>query len=507
MKKPSLGLVALAVLSALTVAPAADAKPKRSAPGSFVFNGSGYGHGIGMSQYGSLGLAQQGWSATQIVRHYYSGVKVLERKPPKPSIAVGLLQNAGSVRLEGVGGPFDLVLENGEVVESVPGDSRRTIDVTADKTYRITRPDGSVVGDKAWGGPSNDLVAIVGSGRIKVIEWGHDLGRGELRFDIAAAGKAHVVAVLSPEDYLLGLSEVPSSWPKEALGAQAIAGRTYAYWRLAGPPRSGCSCDVFSSTADQAYTGWDKESATGGNRWAGAVRDTEKKVITHGGEYIYAVYSSSSGGYTENIESVWPDAQPLPYLRGVCDPGDKVESNPSRVWSVAFQPAEVTDDLKPYTGNIGQVTGFDDFQLGVSGRVTYVTVVGSSGSKVIEGWDVRSGLSLKDTRFAVNKNLNISGDIRNAYDRMRCAPGRATTPQKGTQGGSWQAFANGRMYDNDGRGAVTWLRGPMLSKYLDVGGPSSRLRLPYSVKRIKGGQRGLFDGGTIVCTRSCRARF
>jgi SpoIID/LytB domain protein len=239
----------------------------------------------------------------------------------------------------------------------------------------------------------------------------------------------------------------------------------------------------------------------------GAVRDTEKKVITHGGDYIYAVYSSSSGGYTENIESVWPAAQALPYLRGVCDPGDMVESNPSRFWSVAFQPAEVTDDLKPYTGNIGQVTGFDEFQLGVSGRVTYVTVVGSSGSKVVEGWDVRSGLSLKDTRFAVNKNLNISGDIRDAYDRMRCAPGRATTPQKGTQGGSWQAFASGRMYDNDGRGAVAWLRGPMLSKYLEVGGPGSKLSLPYRVKRIKGGQRGWFDGGTITCTRSCRVRY
>jgi SpoIID/LytB domain protein len=506
MKKPSVLFVVIAVALATGVVSPAVARPKGAAPGSFVFHGSGYGHGIGMSQYGSLGLAQQGWTATQIVRHYYSGVKVVERKPPDALIAVGLLQDAGSVRLEGAGAPFELVLQSGEVVESVPPGSRRTVEITAERAYRVLKPDGALVGERTWGGPGNDLIARLGDGRIRVIEWGHDIGHGELRFDIVSDGKAHLVAMLAPEDYLLGLSEVPSSWPKEALGAQAIAGRTYAYWRLAGPPRSGCSCDVFSTTADQNYTGSDKETSEGGDRWAGAVKDTSRKVITHDGGFIYAVYGSSSGGHTENIESVWPAAQALPYLRGVCDPGDMVESNPSRFWSVAFQPSQITDDLRPYTGDIGQVVGFDDYERGVSGRVTYVTVVGSAGSTVVEGWDIRSGLSLKDTRFAINKNLNIQGDIRNTYDRLRCAPGRATTPQQGANGGSWQAFDSGRLYDNDGRGTVTWLRGPILSRYLEAGGPSSALRLPYRVKKLKGGQRAWFDGGTITCTKRCRVR-
>lgn len=506
MNRPPFLLVILSLVAILVAAPSADAGTKRRAPGSFVFFGSGYGHGIGMSQYGSLGLAQQGWSATEILRHYYSGVKVDERKPPNPTIAVGLLQNAGSVRLEGEGAPFDLVLENGEAVDSVPAGNRRTIEITADRTYRVLGADGSVVGDRTWGGPGNDLIARLGNGRIKVMEWGHAIAHGEVRFDIAAAGKAHVVGVMDPEDYVLGLSEVPSSWPREALGAQAIAGRTYGYWRMAGAPRSGCSCDVFSTTADQNYTGWDKESADGGNRWVAAVRETARTVISHGGEYIFAVYSSSSGGYTEDIERVWPAAQPLPYLRGVCDPGDMVQDNPSRFWSVAFQPSEVTDDLRPYTGNIGEVVDFDDYEFGVSGRVTYLTVVGTSGSAVVEGWDVRSGLSLKDTRFAVNRNLNISGDIRSTYDQIRCAPGRATTPQQNVEGGSWQGFVGGRLYDNDGRGSVTWLRGPLLKQYLTEGGPTSRLGLPYKVRRIKKGQRAWFNGGTITCTKRCKVR-
>jgi SpoIID/LytB domain protein len=511
MNRRSLPLVVTSLAVLLLAAPAADAQvparqAKRAEPGPFVFFGSGNGHGIGMSQYGSLGLAQQGWSATEILRHYYSGVKVVERKPPNQTIGVGLLQNAGSVRLEGTGAPFDLVLENGEVIESVPEGARRTIEITADRTYRVLQANGTIVGDKTWGGPGNDLIARLGNGRVRVIEWGHEIAHGEVRFDIVAASKAHVTGVMDPEDYVLGLSEVPSSWPPEALGAQAIAARTYGYWRMAGPPRSGCSCDVFSTTADQNYTGWDKESATGGNRWVAATQETSQKVITNDGEYIYAAYSSSSGGYTEDIERVWPAAQPFPYLRGVCDPGDMVQENPSRFWSVAFQPAQITDDLRPYTGNIGDVVDFDEYQFGVSGRVTYLRVVGTTGSAVVEGWDVRSGLSLKDTRFAVNRNLNITGDIRSTYDHIRCAPGRATTPQQGVKGGSWQGFVGGRLYDNDGRGTVTWLRGPILKQYLDAGGPSSRLQLPYKVRRIKGGQRAWFDGGSITCTNRCRVR-
>jgi SpoIID/LytB domain protein len=506
MNRRSVSLVAASAAALVATVPIADAASQPAAPTSFVFHGSGYGHGIGMSQYGAFGLAQQGWSATEIVRHYYSGVKVVRQKPPDPTISVGLLQNTGSVRLEGTAGPFDLILESGELVESVPAGSRRTIEITSERTYRVLAADGTIVGDRTWGGPANDLLARVGAGRIRVTEWGHDVAHGELRFDIVANGKAHLVAAMPPEEYLLGLAEVPSSWPKEALGAQAIAGRTYAYWRLAGPPRAGCSCDVFSSTADQNYTGWDKEAAEGGTRWVAAVQETSGRVITYGGGYIYAVYSSSSGGHTENIESVWPAAEAHPYLRGVCDPGDMVEANPSRFWTVEFAPAEVTADLKPVTGDIGQVVGFENFERGVSGRVTYLTVLGTGGTAVVEGWDVRSGLSLKDTRFAVNQNLNITGDIRATYDHLRCAPGRAVTAQQSVKGGSWQGFVGGRLYDNDARASVTWLRGPMLRKYLEIGGPTSKLGLPYRVKKMKKGTRGSFDRGTITCTKTCRAK-
>ncbi|MGH2656959.1 MAG: SpoIID/LytB domain-containing protein [Actinomycetota bacterium] len=507
MRRNIISLVAAAVgLSVLAAVPAT-AGPNRPA-GGFTFHGSGYGHGIGMSQYGALGLAKKGWSARRIVRHFYSKVDVGARQPVRPEIRVGLLQSVGSVSLIAAHGAYDLALQSGQVLETVPAGSRRTIEVTADKRFRITRPDGTVVGDTTWGGPSDPVVARrQGDARIRVAEWGHDIGHGELRYEVAEPGAGHLVGVMAVEDYVLGIAEVPSSWPKAALGAQAIAARTYAYWRLAGAMRAGCGCDVFSTVADQSYVGWDKLAAAGGDRWASAVKATERTVATHQGAPIYAAYSSSSGGYTEDIEKVWVGSSALPYLRGVCDPGDDTAVNPSRFWQASFEPGAVASGLKPYTGDIGAVSGFTDWQLGVSGRVTRVTVVGTKGSTVIEGWDIRGGLSLKDTRFSVNRNLNIRGEIRETYDAAGCRPGRAASGQRKVRGGRLQRFVNGRIYEHLRRNTAVWLRGPVLGAYLKAGGPTSRLRLPFRVRQIKGGQRAWFDGGTITCTGGCRVRY
>jgi stage II sporulation protein D len=507
MRRRSISLVAAAVgLSVLVAVPAA-AGPNRPA-GSFTFHGSGYGHGIGMSQYGALGLAKKGWSARRIVRLFYSKVDVAARQPVRPEIRVGLLQSAGSATLIAAHGTYDLVLLSGQVLDTVPAGSRRTIEVTADKRFRIVRPDGTVVGDTTWGGPSDPVVARrLGDARIQVAGWGHVIGHGELRYEVAGPGAGHLVGVMPVEDYVLGIAEVPSSWPRAALGAQAIAARTYAYWRLAGAMRAGCGCDVFSTVADQSYVGWDKLAAAGGDRWVSAVKDTERTVATYQGAPIYAAYSSSSGGYTEDIEKVWTGSSPLPYLRGVCDPADDTAVNPSRFWQVSFEPSAVTSGLKPYTGDIGAVSGFTDWQLGVSGRVTRVAVMGTKGSTVIDGWDIRGGLSLKDTRFSVNRNLNIRGEIRETYDAAGCRPGRATGGQKKVRGGRLQKFLNGRIYEHLRRNTAVWLRGPVLGAYLKAGGHTSRLRIPFRVRQVKGGQRAWFDGGTITCTGGCRVRF
>jgi stage II sporulation protein D len=494
--------LSLALVVAFVLVPGTGAR----AGGDFDFYGSGYGHGLGLSQYGALGLARGGWGAERIVEHYFKHTNVNQRTPPDPTIKVGLLQNRHITKLTAAVGSFDLELQNGTSVDTVHHNQSRKI-IIVDGQYRVKKANGDVVGG-LWGGPGNDLLAKRnGGGRISVPAWGHQVGRGKVRFNIIDDNDAHVLAVVKVEQYVFGISEVPNSWPKRALRAQAIMARTYGYWRLAGALRSGCGCDVYTSTVDQVYTGWTKESSPGGNRWVSAVRQTRKKVLTHNGNYVYTPYSSSSGGHTENIENVWVGASPAAWLKGVCDPRDDVDENPNTTWVESFSPATVTNSLQPYTGNIGTVQNFTAYDFGVSGRVTKVKVVGGQGSKVVEGWDIRQALGLPDTRFFVEENHNITGQIRQKYDSLGCRPGRAKGPKRDIDGGAYQRFKRGRIYRNAPEDKQVWVRGPVLQKYLDEGGHQGPLGLPVKFVRLNNGAKGVFDGGIIVCTGGCTVTY
>ena len=108
------------------------------------------------------------------------------------------------------------------------------------------------------------------------------------------------------------------------------------------------------------------------------------------------MFSSSSGGFTENNENVW-GGSPIGYLRGVCDPGDFTTSNPNATWVETFTTSEVTQGLGL---GIGAVEGFANEVRGVSGRIISVTVRGANGQKAISGNALRSALGLHDDRVA-----------------------------------------------------------------------------------------------------------
>jgi hypothetical protein len=211
---------------------------------------------------------------------------------------------------------------------------------------------------------------------------------------------------------------------------------------------------------------------------------------------------SSSGGFTENNENVW-GGTPLEYLRGVCDPGDYTADNPSATWEVTVDAAKVTQALSL---GIGTVTGFANAQRGISGRIISVTVNGESGSTSISGATLRSALGLRDDRVWIDKNRQITGEIRLKYDALGCSPGLATSRQVQVAGGLRQAFEHDTIYFKDGLGAHA-LRDPVLAFYLDKGGPGGKLGFPTSdVRRLANGNlRASFEHGTITCTdAACR---
>ena len=259
----------------------------------------------------------------------------------------------------------------------------------------------------------------------------------------------------------------------------------------------------YNSAFDQVYVGWAKEGGSLGGRWVRSVRATRNKIVSYRGDVITAFYTSSSGGHTEDNENVW-GGTPLPYLRGVCDPGDYTAANPNRVWKVRYSAAAVTARLDGYTGNIGRVTRFTDIERGVSGRIIWMRVRGGRGSDVITGAQFQAGLGLRDDRVWVNRDRNVTGPIRRTYDDANCRPGMATSPEVRVRGGSRQRFQAGAIYRNAGDVTV-WLRGPVYAEYTAVGGVGGGLGLPTSkVARVSGApgcasgcSRTLFRHGRI----------
>jgi SpoIID/LytB domain protein len=149
-------------------------------------------------------------------------------------------------------------------------------------------------------------------------------GALELRRTDAGVGAVNDVAL---EDYLKGISEVPSSWPAEALRAQAIAARTYAVWVIqAGPAGSAAGLDAQICATDgcQVYAGLAKERAPNGANWTAAVEATRGQVLLDHGRALLAKYSASNGGRSVSGGQS--------YLKAVDDPDDA--RSPLHHWSL-----------------------------------------------------------------------------------------------------------------------------------------------------------------------------
>jgi len=498
-------IVAVSAVFLVAFAPASSALGQGD-PKDFTFFGSGFGHGLGMSQWGAYGLALQGWGGNQILTHYYSGTDVAKEPSAPERLRIGLVQAQNAVRLLAEDGDVELRLgdrKTGDVVAKIPNGQTWRVRVSEADEYRIVDAAGVTIG--RFGGPDEPIFAVYQpqGARVRVPEASHAYNRGWIEFGLYACGGAcelRLILEVTPQEYLYGLGEVPSSWPMPALDAQAIAARTYAFTKAAvSQHRSGCDCALYASSFDQVYAGWDKEGGPDGERWVEAVDDTKNEVVTEAGATIQAFYMSSSGGFTEDNENVW-GGTPIVYLRGVCDPGDYTTENPSATWQITFEASQVTRELSL---GIGTVTGFADPLRGVSGRIISITVNGENGSKPISGSTLRSALGLRDDRVWINRDRQIVGAIRQKYDALGCSPGLATSRQVAVAGGSRQRFELATIFFKTGVG-VHALRDPVLAFYLERGGPNGALGFPTSDVRTmgNGNLRASFEHGKITCNGS-----
>jgi len=487
-------------MSALLGAPA-PAVAAQGDDGEFTFFGSGFGHGLGMSQWGAYGLALEGWTPSRILRHFYTGTRLATAEAPPQTLRIGLVQRARSVRLEAQEGPVELRLADpgGDLVATIPaGETWRVRPV--DTRYRIIDAAGGTVA--RVGGTAEPLFAVFQplGARVRIPEASHTYNRGTVELGLHECGNGcdiRLILTIAPQEYLYGLAEVPSSWPMAALKAQAIAARTYAFTKASyGQHRAGCDCALYASSFDQVYAGWDKEGGLDGDRWVRAVDDTLDRVVVESGQTIQAFYMSSSGGYTENNENVW-GGTPIDYLRGVCDPGDYTTANPSAVWRVDLTAEEVSKQLGLGIGTVRRFTGII---RGVSGRIVRVTVQGETGSATISGSTLRSELGLRDDRVWIDANRHVTGAIREKYDALACAPGLPRSRQASVAGGLRQEFTAATIFYKEGPGAHE-LWGPVLDRYLAKGGPNGRLGFPTTdVRRLPNGNlRVRFEHGVITC--------
>ena len=402
-------------------------RPAGAVEGDFIVDGGGWGHGVGMSQYGAQGMALEGKNVEEIIGYYYSGAELkgaqsLGTLPgwlfEPEALAVNVASKRDTLDFWVTVGSVE-VCHNGDGSnvcdtpdETVVAGQRLRVLVIADDGSRCERRvldgDGQLVRPSVEGDCWFDISwddAFVGplpKTRISVEELVYARGPFQIRPN-AIEPNFDVIVRLGLEEYLYGIAEVFLDWESAALQSQAVAARSYAVSVISdrgGADGSGrlddCGCHIRRTPADQNYDAFLGVSS-GVTRWKAAVDATEDKVVTHpavggGAEIVTTYYSSSTGGGTENVEDVF-GGDPQPHLKSRDDPWSvKPEiHNPFVTWS-----AQVTK------GAAAGWLGWDEVRsmqlvAGPPGSVIRFRGVDAGDEVMVEkfGWAVRQAFGLR----------------------------------------------------------------------------------------------------------------
>ncbi len=356
-----------------------------AASGELVWkiDGAGFGHGVGMSQYGAGGFANHGYTWQQILGHYYPGTDIRSVTPG--GVRVLLLSGEGTVNFAGVSAGCGYRLFPGKDYGARVGP----------KGIELLNAAGKKVADcgdalEAGGGPS---FLLGGKGEY----------RGTLELTPSAAGGLDAVNAVQIDDYVRGVvaAEMPSRFPREALRAQAVTARSYA---LAEMINGGDGYTLHDDTRSQVYGGVGAETAVTDK----AVADTVLQVVAYGEEIATTYFSSTSGGHTEDVENVF-GGDAIPYLRGVPDPYDS--ASPQHRWTETMTPAEMDAALSGLVD--GTLKKIVVTERGASPRIVGVDLVGSDGTTSVSGETLASRLGLRD-RWASFDEVHVGPEAKPA---------------------------------------------------------------------------------------------
>lgn len=393
-------------------------------PSQISITGKGYGHGVGMSQIGARGLALRGDTATAIMNYYFPGSDVVAL-PDDQILRVNIGHQLTSASLKSNSPGMSLQLLAGDGIEpqflsvlsdkdsvklSVVGNQVGITTSQVGITTILTPVDQLTI---RWSGTRylsgiDSIISLTHTSKTKSYRYGQlqvkvvkDAKLGN-RLEIVNQVRLH-------DEYLWGISEVPSSWPAAALEAQAIASRSYAMSKV-GKVQKSCDCELYSSITDQNFAGFAKETEPKwGAVWKAAVTrtsitETSGLTVTRNLLPIRTYFGSSTGGVTETSANAW--GTDVGYTFSVPDPWSlDPKLNPSYfTWK-----REISQALLAAAFGLPDIASLKIIALNQTGTVKQIEGKSSAGKKVkLSGETFRSRCKLPSTWFALSGEELVS---------------------------------------------------------------------------------------------------
>jgi stage II sporulation protein D len=339
--------------------------------------GHGFGHGVGMSQYGAYGYARHGKGYRFILGHYYSGTTIGTLGGPR-IVRVLLDVSGGDIGFSGATSACGQALDPGRDYEA----------------HRV----GSAVSLRSSGGRSlancGHTLRAAGRGRV-TIAGSPFRGALEVVPTESDGGSLNEIDALPVDQYVKGVipNESPPSWPQAELRAQAVAARSFALTGAVG----GNGFDLYDDTRSQVYEGLSSETAATDE----AADATRGQVVMYGGKIAETYFSACSGGHTESVQNVF-FGPAIPYLVGVPDPYDG--ACPLHNWKLEFSGPQISSRLGAYLrGRLKQVIVT---KRGVSPRIVEAKLIGTGGVTKVRGDQLESALGSYSTWMEFRKLVN-----------------------------------------------------------------------------------------------------